>query len=100
MIEENEDQREYLPNEATDWILDVQWPGQVPIDALQLAELFDTPFRKRHGRSHFLWLRFSFRSLDVSRFSGRPQNGQGTQDCLGLLRSLGKQSHHCISQAI
>ncbi|WP_233198916.1 MULTISPECIES: hypothetical protein [Pirellulaceae] len=43
------EREEYLPEEATDWIVDVQFPAGSVFDVQRLDQPFDKTFREEHG---------------------------------------------------
>lgn len=43
------EREEYLPEEATDWVVDVQFPAGSVFAVERLAQLFDKTFREEHG---------------------------------------------------
>lgn len=45
----DEERDNYLPEEATDWIVDVQFPEGNEFEVKRLAQLFDKSFREEHG---------------------------------------------------
>lgn len=45
----DEDRDNYLPEEATDWIVDIQFPEGSEFEVQRLAQRFDKSFREEHG---------------------------------------------------
>ncbi len=49
-LPENEGPRDYLPDSMTDWVIDVRFGGDPPLDPRRISGLFDDPaWQQRHG---------------------------------------------------
>jgi cell division protein ZipA len=46
-----DDGRDYLPNEATEWILDIEWSGSPSLDSRQVYEAFATNWKAEYGQA-------------------------------------------------
>jgi cell division protein ZipA len=45
-----DDGRDYLPNEATEWILDINWSGSPSLDASVVRQIFSAHWQEKYGR--------------------------------------------------
>jgi cell division protein ZipA len=45
----DESKRDYLPDTATDWVIDVRFDGDPRLDPQRVSDLFGTEWRRRHG---------------------------------------------------
>lgn len=46
---EDEGERDYLPDQATDWVIDVRFTGDPRLDPKRVSNLFEADWRKIHG---------------------------------------------------